>query len=216
MSNRIPEGSHAMPVPSSNSDANETPVSLLDRLRNRGSERDWGRFVELYRRLIGMWLTRAGVSPSDREDLSQDVLAALLKSVPEFQHNGRAGAFRRWLKTLVIHRVLNYCRGRGRHHAVFVSLRDGSESAMNELVIEDRMLTAVWEQEHDDFVIKQLMELVSSDFAQTTWLAFQHQVVEGHSAARVAHELGMSVNAALIAKSRVLKRLREEAAGLVD
>jgi RNA polymerase sigma-70 factor, ECF subfamily len=200
----------------SNSGASETPVSLLDRLRHHGTERDWGRFVELYRRLIGIWLTRAGVSSSDQDDLSQEVLTSLVQSVPEFQHNGRTGAFRRWLKTLVVHRVLNYCRGRGRSRAVFVSLQPSDDTSLTELMIEDRMLTESWEQEHDDFVIKQLMDLVSSEFAQTTWLAFQRQVVDGHSAANAARELGITTNAALIAKSRVLKRLREEAAGLVD
>jgi DNA-directed RNA polymerase specialized sigma24 family protein len=34
--------------------------------------------------------------------------------------------------------------------------------------------------------------------------------------AEVAAELGISVNAALIAKSRVLRRLREEIRGLVE
>ena len=44
----------------------------------------------------------------------------------------------------------------------------------------------------------------------------ERQVQDGQPAAEVAEELGISVNAVLIAKSRVLKRLREKAAGLVD
>jgi len=41
-------------------------------------------------------------------------------------------------------------------------------------------------------------------------------VEDGQPASDVAQELGISVNAVLIAKSRVLKRLREKPAGLVD
>jgi RNA polymerase sigma-70 factor (ECF subfamily) len=35
-------------------------------------------------------------------------------------------------------------------------------------------------------------------------------------AARVAEEMGVSLNSVLLAKSRVLKRLRQEAAGFVE
>ena len=48
------------------------------------------------------------------------------------------------------------------------------------------------------------------------WRAFQRVALDGESATEVARELGVSVNAVFIAKSRVLARLREEVAGLVD
>jgi DNA-directed RNA polymerase specialized sigma24 family protein len=41
-------------------------------------------------------------------------------------------------------------------------------------------------------------------------------VLQGGRAADVAAELGISVNAVLIAKSRVLQRLRQERQGLLD
>jgi RNA polymerase sigma-70 factor (ECF subfamily) len=40
--------------------------------------------------------------------------------------------------------------------------------------------------------------------------------VDGRPAADVARELGLTVNAVVKAKSRVLNRLRQEAAGLLD
>jgi hypothetical protein len=40
--------------------------------------------------------------------------------------------------------------------------------------------------------------------------------LDGVKAAAVAEELHMSVNAVLLAKSRVLSRLRQEMAGLTD
>ena len=46
--------------------------------------------------------------------------------------------------------------------------------------------------------------------------AFRRQVLDGVSASAAAAELGMTVNAVLIAKSRVLQRFRQEAAGLLD
>jgi RNA polymerase sigma-70 factor (ECF subfamily) len=60
------------------------------------------------------------------------------------------------------------------------------------------------------------MNRVRVDFAEATWAAFARQVLEGRSASEVAAELGISRNAALVAKSRVLRRVRAELAGLVE
>ena len=60
------------------------------------------------------------------------------------------------------------------------------------------------------------MRRVQGDFVATTWQAFRRHVLESKPAPRVAEELGLSLNSVLLAKSRVLKRLRRELAGLVD
>jgi RNA polymerase sigma-70 factor (ECF subfamily) len=60
------------------------------------------------------------------------------------------------------------------------------------------------------------MRLVRPEFTEATWQAFQRLALDGAPGQVVAEELGLSVNAVLIAKSRVLARLRQEAQGLVD
>ena len=77
-------------------------------------------------------------------------------------------------------------------------------------------LTRRWEREHDEHVLQRLLELIEREFQPATWLAFRRQVVDGVPARTVAAELGMTVNAVLIAKSRVLSQLRRNADGLVD
>lgn len=73
-----------------------------------------------------------------------------------------------------------------------------------------------WNQQHDLHVAKQLMAQVEPDFAPQTWTAFKRVTIDGRRADSVAAELGVSLNAVFIAKSRVLRRLRQEAAGLVE
>jgi RNA polymerase sigma-70 factor (ECF subfamily) len=58
--------------------------------------------------------------------------------------------------------------------------------------------------------------LVEPEFTPSTWRAFRRVVLEGAPPTAVAAELGTSVNAVFIAKSRVLQRLRQEARGLLD
>jgi RNA polymerase sigma-70 factor (ECF subfamily) len=64
--------------------------------------------------------------------------------------------------------------------------------------------------------MRELMKQAELSFAESTWKAFCLQVLHEWDAARTADELGISVNAALLAKSRVLQRLRNEARGILD
>ena len=67
-----------------------------------------------------------------------------------------------------------------------------------------------WDREHDQHVAHRLMDLIQPHFEPTTWQAFRGVALEGKKAAAVAEELGLSVNAVLLAKSRVLRRLCNE------
>jgi RNA polymerase sigma-70 factor (ECF subfamily) len=182
----------------------DTSASLLDRLAAAPSDADWRRLVELYSPLLAAWLARAGVAPHDRDDLSQEVLLVVFREVAGFDRR-RPGAFRAWLRTILANRVRNHFRGRP------TTTSDGLE----ELADPDSALSRLWDQEHDRHVAARVMERVKVDFADGTWAAFARQVLDGRSAQDVAIELGISRNAALVAKSRVLRRVRAELAGFV-
>ena len=77
-------------------------------------------------------------------------------------------------------------------------------------------LNQLWEREHDAFLAKRVLQLIERDFTFSTWQAFRRVVLDGAKPADVAAELNMSVNAVLLAKSRVLRRARGEIAGLID
>jgi RNA polymerase sigma-70 factor (ECF subfamily) len=58
------------------------------------------------------------------------------------------------------------------------------------------------------------LELMRNEFEEPTWRACFECTVNDRPAAEVARELGLSVNAVYVAKSRVLRRLRQELDGL--
>jgi RNA polymerase sigma-70 factor (ECF subfamily) len=64
--------------------------------------------------------------------------------------------------------------------------------------------------------VDKALRLTEGAFAPSTWQAFCRHVLHSQPAAEVAQELGLSLNAVLLAKSRVLKRLRRELEGLVE
>jgi RNA polymerase sigma-70 factor (ECF subfamily) len=60
------------------------------------------------------------------------------------------------------------------------------------------------------------MDLVGQEFEPATVRAFRRLALDGAAGAEVAQELGLSVGAVYVAKSRVLQRIRQEAEGLID
>jgi RNA polymerase sigma-70 factor (ECF subfamily) len=191
----------------------ETSVSLLGRLAAAPTDEDWGRLDDLYRPLLRAWMARAGVPPADADDLTQEVLIVVFREVGGFEWRGR-GAFRAWLRVILAHRVRDYFRAR-QHRTPATGGSDFLRS-LDELESPDSALGRLWDREHDHHVAASLLRRVEGDFAPATWQAFRRHVLEGEQAAHVAEELRLTLNSVLLAKSRVLKRLRQEMAGFVE
>ena len=87
---------------------NETSLSLLARVRQTDDSEAWNHLVELYAPLMRGWLRSYEVTGADADDLIQDVLTAVSQELPKFDHNQRTGAFRSWLRKILVHRLQNY------------------------------------------------------------------------------------------------------------
>jgi RNA polymerase sigma-70 factor (ECF subfamily) len=169
---------------------------------------------QLYAPLIRTWLRRYNVQDSDAADLVQEVLLAVSTDLNKFEHPEKPGAFRGWLKAILINRLRKFWRDRDR------GPQAGGDSdidaRLTQLGDPASELSQVWNREHNQYVLKQLLALAEPNFAPSTWQAFRRVALDGAKADVVAQELGISLNAVFIAKARVLKRLRQDAEGLVE
>ncbi len=191
----------------------ETSVSLLRRLAGKPTDDDWRRLDELYRPLLRAWVARAGVPASDVDELVQEVLLVVWREIAKFEWRGQ-GAFRAWLRTILANRVRDYFRGQ--EYRPTAPGGSDFQGWLDQLESPDSTLSRLWDREHDEYVLEKLMQRVQVDFAPATWQAFRRHVLEREPAVQVAEALGLSLNSVLLAKSRVLRRLRQEAAGFVE
>jgi RNA polymerase sigma-70 factor (ECF subfamily) len=181
-----------------------TPVSLLDQLRRPEASQAWERFVRLYTPLLWHWARRIGLQDQDAADLVQDVLVQLVRKLPAFRYEpGRS--FRGWMRMV----LLNKWRDRPRRPAMAEL-----ETAID--VVEPSDGDALEEREYRLYVVGRALKLMADHFEPATWRAYRETVMHGRPAAEVAAELGMTLNALYLAKSRVLARLRQELNGLLD
>ncbi|HEX4146604.1 MAG TPA: sigma-70 family RNA polymerase sigma factor [Pirellulales bacterium] len=191
-----------------------TPVSLLNRLKSAKPDAiEWTRFEEIYRPLIRYWLGRVLGLGDEASDVAQDVFSVLIRELPRFDRR-REGSFRAWLQKVTINRTRAFLKRRRRQPQGGTPA--AAEGFLEQLEDPNSDLSGEWNRQHDQHVFQRLLASIVDDFTPTTLAAFQRCGIEGLPAAAVAAELGISENAVLLAKSRILKRLRDEAAGLID
>lgn len=192
----------------------ETSLSLLHRVRGDPNSPDWEKLFGIYVPLIRGWLRGHTILADDADDVVQEVLAVVIRRLPEFEHNQRTGAFRAWLRAITVNCLREHWKAKKRRPSPVVDSQ--FRQLLAQLEEPTSPLSQLWDEEHDRHVMRKLLASLRPAFERTTWRAFEKTALDGGSAAEVAAELGITQNAVFIAKSRVLARLRQEAAGLLD
>jgi RNA polymerase sigma-70 factor (ECF subfamily) len=195
-----------LPAATPSPDSQRTSRSLLQRARDRQPEA-WERLVGLYGPLVRHWCRRGGVAAQDVDDVVQEVFARASASLDTFRHGGPADTFRGWLRGVTRHRILEHFRRERRH----IVAAGGSEAlglvlsqpdASDEPDAEEQALCGD--------LYRRSLELVRGEFEARTWQMFWRSVVDGLSTGAVASELAVSAAAVRQARSRILRRIREE------
>ncbi len=185
-----------------------TRVSLLVRVRDPRDEAAWLEFVEIYAPLIFRYALRSGLQEADADDVTQEVLRTTVRTMPAFDYDPRRGRFRGWLRTLTMNQVRDHhARGQAREKG---SGDTGLHQWLKEQRDESESDEEFWEREYRERLFQWAAERVRVQFREATWRAFEETTIAGRPTEEVAGELGLSVGAVYIAKSRVLAKLKEE------
>ena len=181
-------------------------TGLLSGLRAHEAEA-WHRLVGLYGPVIYGWCKRQGLQPSDAEDVVQEVFRTVLARIGDFRRERPADTFRGWLWTITRNKLGDYIR-----RCATQPLPVGGSEARERL--EQVPVPLAAESVGDGLhalggVCHRALELIRDEYEVPTWQAFWQVVGEGRKPAEVAVDLGLSLNAVYLAKSRVLRRLRE-------
>jgi RNA polymerase sigma-70 factor (ECF subfamily) len=187
--------------------ATRTGSVLLLLLGNPTDAECWNNFVDRYAPKIYGWCRQRGLQEPDAEDVTQEVLTQLVQKLRTFAYDPDKGTFRGWLKTLTHHAWCDYMEKRRR--------TGGAEANAEVLVCLEKLeapedlLTALAEV-FDLELLAEAQARVQLQVSPRDWKIFQGLAIESRPGPALAGELGMTVTAVLMAKSRVQKKLRQE------
>ena len=188
-------------------------LTLLQRLQSREAGA-WERVHYLFRPTVYAWCLAQGLAPPEAEDVVQEVFLAVAGAIADFRHQRPHDSFRGWLFRITQNKVRDQQRRSNKQVAAA-----GGTTAQQQLdqvaqpsAPEDLPTVAADSQP----LYRRALDLIQSHFEERTWRAFWGLAVEGRPGKEVAADLGLSVGAVYIAKTRVLKRLREEFADLLE
>jgi RNA polymerase sigma-70 factor, ECF subfamily len=143
------------------------------------------------------------------------VFRAAAAHLDQFRRDRQGDTFRGWLRVISRNLILLHFRKSGRQPRgsggsdALAQLQQVAEPAAD--LPED-----VDAELETDGLRRRALELVRSQFEERTWQLFRRAFVEGRSPVDVAAELGVTPAAVRKAKSRVLHRLKQEFADLLQ
>ena len=188
-----------------------TSRSLLIRLKRSDADA-WTQMVQLYSPLIIHWCQKQSVPASHYEDILQDVFRTVVNNIERFRNEKPSDTFRGWLRTITRSRVADHFRrdakeahgaGGTEAHALLHQLADSDAGVQDS---DGEMDSRAANRQ----LYRRAIEMIRGEFADLTWQAFWRTAVDGQSARDIGDELHMRPGTVRVAKSRVLKRLREQ------
>ena len=184
----------------------QTRASLLVRVRDPADQAAWHEFVEIYWPVIHRLARRKGLQEADADDLAQQVLMSVARSIEQRPHDAARARFRTWLDKIVRNAALNALSrtkpdraAGGEAHSEVVHNAASREPDSELLRLELRREIFRWAARQ-----------IEKEFQPDTWQAFWRTAIEDRTCEDVAHELNKGVGSIYAARSRVMKRLQEK------
>ena len=182
-----------------------TRPSLLLRLRDVDDEVAWSEFVQLYTPLIFGHCRRHGLQEADAADVAQEVMRVAAQAMPDFNYDTHRGKFRGWMLQTTRHRLYKFFARQKRDP------QNASETTVERFLDQEPSVEEQtrWQDDYRQRMFEWAVEKVRPEFQPTTWDAFWLTAMESVSVKDVAGQVGISIGAVYIARSRVIARLRE-------
>jgi len=181
----------------------ETRPTLILRLKGERNETAWNEFVSTYELFLRQLVGRQGVAERDLNDVTQQLLAAIARSVEGWRDDGSPASFRRWLHRVARNVVIKFLARERRQ----VGGRGGTDFLdMLQQVPEQPNEAQLRAYEHE--LVLWSAHQVQAEFHETSWRAFWETLVAGRAVGDVARELGVTPGSIYMSRSRIMARIR--------
>jgi len=194
-----------------------TRQSLLSRLKDWNDQESWKVFFDTYWRLIYNTAVKAGLTDAEAQDVVQETVLSVLKTMPKFEYDSEKGSFKTWLLQLTGWRITDQLRKRQRGiDQRKPPTRTSTRTATIERVADPvgLRLEATWNEEWERNLVEAAMERVKRKVDPKHYQVFDLCVVKDWSSARVARALKVNRGQVYLIKHRINNLIKKEIAYL--
>jgi RNA polymerase sigma-70 factor (ECF subfamily) len=176
-----------------------TRQTLIQRAKNPNDPLAWKDFDAYYRNFISLVITKLNVPSADRDDLTQEVLLKVWKSLEKMIPNKNNAKFRTWLSTIIRNTVIDYFKKNKNKKTISIDEHNISISIPSNI---ETMINDQWETHLSRLAI----ERVSKKFSGNAMEVFT-QSYTGKSTEEISENLNISVDTVYVLKNRVKNKL---------
>ena len=180
----------------------DTRVTLLDKIKNKHDDSAWEDFCHWYEPYIRMIVNKSQVPPKFRDDLKQEILLAVWKSISKFTYDAKKASFRAWLSQISRNKIIDFLRSPKNRVQNNESLDSCSST------IESQIDTII-EEEWCIYIAKKAFEEVKEEFTEKVFSCYE-LFQKGHKPEDIANELKVSENSVYVYSKRVKDSMRRK------
>jgi len=190
-----------------------TRRSLLSRLKNWDDQESWKAFFDTYWKLIYNAAIKSGLSDSEAQEVVQETVISVFKSMPKFRYDTEKGSFKGWLLRLTSWRVSDQLRKRQRD---LKFRKNGSRTSTGTASIEQLadpsalVIENTWDEDWEKNLMEAAIDRVRRKVDARQYQAFDLYVFKEWPVSRVAHALKMNPGKVYLLKHRIGKLIKKE------
>jgi RNA polymerase sigma-70 factor (ECF subfamily) len=190
-----------------------TRQSLLSRLKDWGDQEGWQAFFDTYWRLIYNAAIRSGLNDAEAQDVVQETVISVLKSMPTFAYDVERGSFKGWLLNLTRWRILDHLRMK--HSRVQSGARDDrspTETSEIERVPDPASLRLeeTWDMEWEQNLVEAACERVKRKVDAKHYQIFDLYAFKQWPVSKVARTFGIHTGQVYLIKHRIGALVKKE------
>ncbi len=196
-------------------DGNEllpTRRSLLERLRDWNDQESWRVFFETYWKLIYNTAVKAGLTDAEAQDVVQETVISVLKSMARFEYE-EGGSFKAWLLRLTRWRIADQLRKRGEGPDCGKPRRALSTRTATIDQVADPAgpaLEAAWDREWEANLMEAAVTRVKRKVDSKQYQLFDLYMVKKWPVSRIVRTLRVNPGRVYLAKHRIGKLIKQE------
>ncbi|MHB8522860.1 MAG: sigma-70 family RNA polymerase sigma factor [Limisphaerales bacterium] len=191
-----------------------TRQSLLSRLSHWDDHASWQRFFDTYWKLIYSVAIHAGLTDAEAQDVVQETVISVSKSMPTFHYDPATGSFKTWLLNLTRWRIADQMRKRPK--TVSLPIASWNDDTARTVPIDQipdpngNGLESLWEEEWRKNLIDAAMQRVKCRVDPQHYQLFDLYVVKGLPVRKVCRLFQVSVGRVYLVKHRINHLIRKE------